>query len=120
MPLYEYQCNACGHLYEVIRKFSDPPEDTCPKCGGVVRKVQSAPAFQFKGTGWYVTDYAKSGQAEAKADGKDGRKSETKSDGDGKKGSASDTSAKSESTPGTSSSPAPPAASGSSASKSGD
>ena len=66
MPLYEYECSTCGHVFEVIRKFSDPPEDKCPKCGGPVHKRQSAPAFQFKGTGWYVTDYAKSGQTESK------------------------------------------------------
>ena len=59
MPLYEYQCDACGHRFEVIQKFSDPPLDTCPKCGGAVRKLLSAPAIQFKGTGWYITDYAK-------------------------------------------------------------
>ena len=59
MPLYEYQCDACGHRFEVIVKFSDPPIDTCPVCGGAVHKLISSPAFQFKGTGWYVTDYAK-------------------------------------------------------------
>ena len=59
MPLYEYQCDACGHRFEVIRKFSDQPLDTCPKCGGVVRKLQSAPAFHLKGSGWYATDYGK-------------------------------------------------------------
>ena len=59
MPLYEYQCDACGHHFELIRKFSDPPIETCPKCGGTVQKLMSSPAFQFKGTGWYVTDYAK-------------------------------------------------------------
>jgi putative FmdB family regulatory protein len=62
MPLYEYQCTACGHRFEIIRKWSDPPQETCPKCGGPVHKLQSAPAFQFKGTGWYVTDYAKKDQ----------------------------------------------------------
>ena len=60
MPLYEYQCDACSHKFEKIQKFSDPLESTCPKCGGALHKMQSAPAFQFKGTGWYVTDYAKS------------------------------------------------------------
>ena len=60
MPIYEYECEKCGHRFEKIRKFSDPPLETCPKCGGTVHKMQSAPAFQFKGTGWYVTDYAKS------------------------------------------------------------
>lgn len=59
MPLYEYECDACGHRFEVIQKFSDAPVDRCPACGGAVHKMQSAPAFQFKGTGWYVTDYAK-------------------------------------------------------------
>jgi putative FmdB family regulatory protein len=78
MPLYEYQCDACGHRFEVIRKFSDSPLETCPKCGGAVRKLQSAPAFHLKGSGWYVTDYAKkdggsgekSGEATAAKDGK--------------------------------------------------
>jgi putative FmdB family regulatory protein len=63
MPLYEYECSRCGHRFETIQKFSDPPLTTCPKCGGPVHKQQSAPAFQFKGTGWYVTDYAKKGQS---------------------------------------------------------
>jgi putative FmdB family regulatory protein len=62
MALYEYQCDACGHRFEIIQKWSDPPQETCPKCGGAVHKLQSAPAFQFKGTGWYVTDYAKKDQ----------------------------------------------------------
>jgi putative FmdB family regulatory protein len=62
MPLYEYQCEACGHKFELIRKFSDPPVETCPSCSsGTVQKLQSASAFQFKGTGWYVTDYARKG-----------------------------------------------------------
>ena len=60
MALYEYQCENCGHRFEKIHRFSDPPPDTCPKCGqGPVRKLVSSPAFQFKGSGWYVTDYAK-------------------------------------------------------------
>lgn len=59
MPLYEYQCDACDRRFEVIRKFSDQPLDVCPTCGGSVRKLQSAPAIQFKGSGWYITDYAK-------------------------------------------------------------
>ena len=58
MPLYEYQCDRVGR-FEVIRKFSDPPLKKCPKCGGPVQRLPSAPAIQFKGTGWYVTDYAK-------------------------------------------------------------
>ena len=64
MPLYEYQCDACGHRFEKIQKFSDAKEDTCPKCGGTVQKLVSSPAIQFKGSGWYITDYArKSGDA---------------------------------------------------------
>jgi len=66
MPIYEYECDKCGNRFEQIQKFSDPPIETCPKCGGPVHKMQSAPAFQFKGTGWYVTDYAKSGKSDAK------------------------------------------------------
>jgi putative FmdB family regulatory protein len=63
MPIYEYECEKCGHRFEKIQKFSDAPIETCEKCGGPVHKMQSAPAFQFKGTGWYVTDYAKGGKA---------------------------------------------------------
>jgi putative FmdB family regulatory protein len=63
MPLYEYACDACGHRFEVIQKFSDAPLDLCPKCGGAVHKLQSAPAFQFKGSGWYITDYARKDQS---------------------------------------------------------
>ena len=60
MPLYEYQCQACGQRFEQIRKFSDPPLEQCAKCGkGPVERLLSSPAFQFKGSGWYVTDYAK-------------------------------------------------------------
>lgn len=62
MPLYEYECGSCGHRFELIRKFSDPPVKICPSCGGVVRKLLSSPAIHFKGTGWYVTDYARKGK----------------------------------------------------------
>lgn len=61
MPLYEYQCEACSHRFERIQKFSDPPADACPQCGGAVRKLISSPAIQFKGSGFYITDYGKSG-----------------------------------------------------------
>jgi putative FmdB family regulatory protein len=63
MPLYEYKCKKCGHRFERIQKFSDPPVKKCPECGGVVEQLLSAPAVQFKGSGWYVTDYAKKGGA---------------------------------------------------------
>ena len=59
MPLYEYECDACGHRFEKIQKFSDPLEDKCPKCGGHVHKLISSPAIQFKGSGFYITDYPK-------------------------------------------------------------
>lgn len=58
LPLYEYQCKKCNHLFERIRKFSDPPLTVCPKCQGEVEQLISPPAIQFKGSGWYVTDYA--------------------------------------------------------------
>jgi len=60
MPLYEYECDSCGERFEVIQKFSDAPLETCKKCGkGPVHKLMSSPAIQFKGSGWYVTDYAR-------------------------------------------------------------
>ena len=66
MPLYEYECDACAHRFEKIQKFSDPLVDVCPKCSGHVRKLLSSPAIQFKGSGWYITDYAKkSGNVES-------------------------------------------------------
>jgi putative FmdB family regulatory protein len=81
MPLYEYQCDACGHRFEVIQKYSDAPIEICEKCGGAVRKLLSSPAIQFKGSGWYITDYARAG----------------KSDGSGKSDSSSSSSSKSDS-----------------------
>jgi putative FmdB family regulatory protein len=89
MPLYEYQCDECGHTFEKIQKFSDPLEDTCPKCGGPVRKLMSSPAIQFKGSGFYITDYAKKDSTSAKYDsGKsDSAKSDTAKD-DSKSGSS--------------------------------
>ena len=65
MPNYEYLCKDCGHRFEQIRKFSDKQLRKCPKCGGVIEQVISAPAVQFKGSGWYVTDYAKKGSGSA-------------------------------------------------------
>ena len=70
MPLYEYECDACGRRFEKIQKFSDPLEDTCPKCGGHVHKLMSSPAIQFKGSGFYITDYPKGDTGSApKSDG---------------------------------------------------
>jgi putative FmdB family regulatory protein len=68
LPLYEYLCDRDGR-FEVIRKFSDPPLKKCPKCGGPIQRLPSAPAIQFKGTGWYVTDYAKKSGGEASKEG---------------------------------------------------
>jgi len=65
MPLYEYQCKKCHHRFERIQKFSDPHIKKCPDCGGPVEQTISAPAVQFKGSGWYVTDYAKKSTAPA-------------------------------------------------------
>ena len=59
MPLYEYQCEECGDLFEVMQKFSDEPLAFHEKCGGKVHRLISAPALQFKGSGWYITDYAR-------------------------------------------------------------
>ena len=74
MPLYEYACTQCGKHIEKIQKFSDPPLTRCGKCGGALKKVLSSPAIQFKGSGWYVTDYAHkhSGPAGANHAGSDG------------------------------------------------
>ena len=84
MPLYEYQCESCAHRFELIRKFSDPPLAACPSCGGPVKKLLSSPAFQFKGTGWYVTDYAKKSASSDGASG-DSKSGDSKS-GDNKSG----------------------------------
>lgn len=83
MPLYEYQCHSCGKKFEVIQKFSDEPLTRHEECGGEVEKLISAPAFHFKGTGWYVTDYAKGNSGAPKSDG--GKTDATaRSDGDSK------------------------------------
>jgi putative FmdB family regulatory protein len=92
VPLYEYHCKKCNHLFERIQKFSDPLLTICPKCGGEVEQLISAPAIQFKGSGWYVTDYAKrsggpapssstsNGKSDAKAEAKSESKSEAKTE----------------------------------------
>jgi putative FmdB family regulatory protein len=76
MPLYEYECDTCGHRFEKIRKYSDPPLDQCPRCGATVHKLQSAPAIQFKGTGFYITDYAKKDSG-ANGKSEEGRESQS-------------------------------------------
>ena len=69
MPLYEYQCKKCHSLTERIQKFSDPLLTVCPHCGGELEQLLSAPAVQFKGSGWYVTDYAKNAASAGKSGG---------------------------------------------------
>jgi putative FmdB family regulatory protein len=81
MPLYEYECESCKNRFEKIVQYSDPPIDTCPKCGkGPVRKLFSSPAIQFKGSGWYITDYAKKSSTDAGQTGSDSGNSSEKSD----------------------------------------
>jgi putative FmdB family regulatory protein len=115
MPLYEYQCEACHQRFEVIQKYSDAPPETCARCGkGPVQRLQSSPAIQFKGSGWYITDYAggrsssASSTSNSEGEGKSESKSESQKDG-GEKKSAGESSAKSDtasSTPSTASTPA--------------
>lgn len=81
MPIYEYECRSCGKRTELIQRMDDPPLAACPACGGEVKKMFSAPAFQFKGTGWYATDYAAKGGKHEKSD-KD-EKSEKSEKGEG-------------------------------------
>ena len=84
MPLYEYQCKKCGHRFEKIQKFSDKPVKKCPECGGPVEQIISAPTVQFKGSGWYVTDYAKKSHTPASdsgsKDSKEAKKDEKKAE----------------------------------------
>ena len=89
MPLYEYRCAKCAETFEVMRKFSDPPLIEHEGCGGVLERLLSAPAFQLKGTGWYATDYAKSGAKAAAPD------AESKPD-DSKKADSKDSQSKAE------------------------
>ena len=92
MPLYEYECDACGQRFEAIRKFSESDLDVCSLCGkGPVRRLMSSPAIQFKGTGWYITDYSSKRKA--------GTESSNSSKGEAKKSDSgsSETSAKTDS-----------------------
>ena len=95
MPLYEYECDACSHRFEVIRKFSDPPIETCPKCGSTVQKLPSSPAIQFKGSGFYITDYARSGKNNE--GGSSGKSEGSQASGDKKSDSTSETKSESKS-----------------------
>ncbi len=84
MPMYEYKCGQCGQVFEVIQRFSDEPLTMHEGCGGAVERLLSAPALQFKGSGWYITDYAKggskpAGQKNEKNEKNGGASSESKS-----------------------------------------
>jgi putative FmdB family regulatory protein len=81
MPIYEYECLSCGKRCEVIQKFNDEPLSSCPDCGGHMHKLISHSSFVLKGTGWYVTDYARSEQKKtAEAEGKSDTRVETKAE----------------------------------------
>jgi putative FmdB family regulatory protein len=84
MPLYEYECKKCGHRFEKIQKFSDKMVKKCPECGGAVEQMISAPAVQFKGSGWYVTDYAKKSSSPGSSGGDSGSKDSGSKDKDKK------------------------------------
>lgn len=103
MPLYEYLCDDCGQRTEALQRLTDPPLEVCPHCNGALKKLLSAPAFQFKGSGWYVTDYARSGGG-AKGSEKSGRGDANAGAGKSEKSDKAEKSEKSES------SAAPPAA----------
>jgi putative FmdB family regulatory protein len=97
MPLYEYECKKCHHRFEKIQKFSDRMVKKCPDCGGPVEQMISAPAVQFKGSGWYVTDYAKKSSAQSSSDGSgtDSKKEDKpKSESSSKEGSSKEDSSK--------------------------
>ena len=80
MPIYEYQCNQCNERHEIIQKFSDTPLEHCPKCGGEMKKLISSPAIQFKGSGFYKTDYSSSKPSASRSESKSETQTETKSE----------------------------------------
>jgi putative FmdB family regulatory protein len=112
VPLYEYECPKDGR-FERIQKFSDKPLKTCPTCGKPVEKILSSPAIQFKGTGWYITDYARKGKDSSGKDGKGAKESKESKDSKDSGTKASET--KSESSSQSTTSPSGAASSGSSA-----
>lgn len=90
MPLYEYECRKTGKRFEIIQKFSDDPLRTCPDCGGDVRRLISAPAIQFKGSGWYVNDYGKGGKKPPKEGSESKKGSDSKKESKPKESKKSD------------------------------
>ncbi len=92
MPLYEYECDACHQRFERIQKYSDAPPDVCAKCGkGPVHKLPSSPAIQFKGSGFYITDYARKSSTDA---GKSNSNSDSSSTSSTSSTTSSDSAAK--------------------------
>lgn len=98
MPTYEYKCERCEKVFEVRQKFADEPLTAHEECGGAVHRLISAPAFQFKGSGWYITDYGRAGASkdkesaknESKPESKSESKSDSKADSNGSKSTASE------------------------------
>lgn len=80
MPIYEYQCKQCDERHEIIQRISEEPLTHCPKCGGEMKKLISSPAIQFKGSGFYKTDYASSGSSSSKGETKSETKTESKTE----------------------------------------
>lgn len=114
MPIYEYECLQCKKRTELLQRYGDAPLASCPECGSEVRKMVSAPSVQFKGSGWYVTDYAKksgtpSGKSEKsdKSEGGSDSKSESTSESKSESKSEAKSEAKSESSSSTSESKSP-------------
>ena len=100
MPIYEYECQKCGHHAEVLQKFSDPPISRCEKCKGKMRKLISHSTFHLKGTGWYVTDYAskRSDSSAPKTEKTEKKAEKTETASSGKDSKAKESSSKSSST----------------------
>lgn len=103
MPMYEYRCTSCGEVFELMQKFSDEPLRQHPSCGGRVERLLSVPALQFKGTGWYVTDYARAGTNGK--DSKESRETGAKADAAGAKADTASTSSTSPSAPASTTAP---------------
>jgi len=113
MPIYEYRCLDCGHQFELMQKFSDPPAETCTSCSGSVQKLISRSAFHLKGSGWYVTDYGRNGSANGQAadnngstESSDTKSTSTSSGSSGTTPSSSESSSSASSKPSTASSAA--------------
>jgi putative FmdB family regulatory protein len=98
MPLYEYECKKCGHRFEKIQLYSAKMVKKCPECGGQVEQMISAPAVQFKGSGWYVTDYAKKSSSPGSSGSNDSSAKEKKDDKSKSESGSKDSSSKDSST----------------------